>query len=169
MKLVTRLLREARNSKLKLMILNLALTRLIPFNAPHGIQVLKVLDGEIQATLPYKPKNFNHLKGQHACALAALSEFSCGILLLAQFDSAKYRLIMKELGMTYHAQARSEVFAAALLPVGEALADFEKELNNHGEAMIELSVDTHDQKNKHISTARVLWQIKEWSRVRSKA
>lgn len=70
MKRLLQLLQDAERSPIRLWLLNRIVARAIPFNAPHGIRIQRITPFGIQATLPYRRKNLNHLKGLHACSLA---------------------------------------------------------------------------------------------------
>ena len=102
---------RAKNSALHLKILNFGVNRLVPFNRPHGFRILEISDHQITTLVPYRKSNFNHIRGIHACALATLSEFTTGFLLLTKLDSKKYRLIMERIDMNYHYQAKMDALA----------------------------------------------------------
>ncbi|MCK5368211.1 MAG: DUF4442 domain-containing protein, partial [Cyclobacteriaceae bacterium] len=102
---ITKIVKKAQGSSIYLKILNIGLNRMVPFNKPHGFKVVEIGDYHLKTMVPYKKSNFNHIKGIHACALATLSEFTTGFLLLTSLDPKKYRLIMQNLSMDYHYQA----------------------------------------------------------------
>ena len=79
---IEQIIQNAENSSFGLWWLNFLLARLIPFNKPHSIKVIKISKSEIQTNIPYKKKNLNHIKGIHACGLATAAEFASGLLLL---------------------------------------------------------------------------------------
>jgi len=89
------LFKKAQHSKFHKWVLNLALYRMIPFNKPHGFKVLQISDQEVRTFIPYKRKNFNHIRGLHATALATLSEFTTGLLLLNVLGSKNFRIILR--------------------------------------------------------------------------
>src|SRR6187402_1605157 len=101
------LFKKAAHSGFFLKLLNVTLSRLIPFNGPHRLHIEKIEDDSLEISLPYIRRNLNHLKGLHACALAALSEYTCGLMLSRKLPPGEFRLIMKELNMTYHYQGRT--------------------------------------------------------------
>ncbi|HRH65523.1 MAG TPA: DUF4442 domain-containing protein, partial [Bacteroidia bacterium] len=119
MKKLLFLLERAKHSSVHRTLLNFVLARAIPFNAPHGFRVQDVFDDGIKIKLPYKRKNLNHLNGIHACALATLSEYTAGITLSIACGTDSFRLIMKELSMIYHYQAKQDVFAELRYPALE--------------------------------------------------
>ena len=80
-----KLIKKAQHSRFYRGVLNRMLDRLIPFNKPHGFKVLAISDHEVTTLIPYKKKNFNHIRGLHATALATLSEFTTGLMLLNVF------------------------------------------------------------------------------------
>ena len=83
----------AKTSKFGLFKLNLGLGYVIPFNRPHKIKILEIKDDSVKTIIPYRRKNFNHIKGVHACGMATAAEFSSGFMLLTKLGSKKYRLI----------------------------------------------------------------------------
>ena len=72
----------AKNSKFGLFKLNLGLGYVIPFNRPHKIKILEIKDDSVKTIIPYRRKNFNHIKGLHACGMATAAEFSSGFMLI---------------------------------------------------------------------------------------
>lgn len=112
---IEKLIKKAESSSLNLWWLNFLLGRLIPFNRPHGIKVIKINKSSIQTRIPYKRKNQNHIKGIHACGLATAAEFASGLLLLYNFGFKKYRLIMKSIRADYSFQAKTDAIANFIL------------------------------------------------------
>ncbi|MFN8144190.1 MAG: DUF4442 domain-containing protein [Bacteroidia bacterium] len=168
MKRLLFLLDKSRTSSLHRRLLNFALARAIPFNAPHGFKVLEVFDDGIKILLPYKRRNQNHLKGIHACALATLTEFCAGITLAKKVGADSFRLIMKDLSMVYHYQAREHVVAELHIPDQEYQQKVFSPLQTQDAIFIELIVEVNDIKGNHISTGKVNWQIKKWDKVKTK-
>ena len=107
---IKKIIEKSKSSSFYRKILNAGLNRLVPFNKPHGFKVVEISNLHLKTLVPYKKSNFNHIKGIHACALATLSEFTTGFLLLSRLDSRKYRLIMQSLNMDYHYQAKMDAF-----------------------------------------------------------
>lgn len=158
---------RAKKSSFRLFLLNLGLSRKVPFNRPHKFRVVKLTDNSIVTRLPYRTLNLNHIHSLHACALATLSEFSTGAFLLSKLDPAKYRIILKELKMEYHYQGKTDVVAHFGLT--------QSEINDHiliplqsGPVDITCEVKTKDTEDNHISTGWITWQIKDWKKVRTK-
>lgn len=168
MKKLLILLERARKSSFQRRILDFALARAIPFNSPHGFRILEVFEDGIKILLPYKRKNLNHLKGIHACALATLSEFAAGITLAKLSGTDSYRLIMKELSMVYHYQAKEDVVAELHFPSEEFKNKITLPLNSQDAVFVEIVVELFDVKKNHISTGKVNWQIKKWEKVKTK-
>src|SRR5688572_1911814 len=109
--LSTKFIERAKYSKFSLWLLNNGLARMIPFNRPHGFKILQIGDFDITIRLPYKRSNLNHIRGIHACALATVSEFSTGLLLISKLGFDKYRIIMQRLEMDYHYQGKMDALA----------------------------------------------------------
>ena len=158
----------AKESKFGLWKLNFGLFRIIPFNKPHGIKISKLTTNSIETSIRYKRKNFNHIKGIHACGLATASEFASGFLLLTHLNPKQYRLIMESISMTYHYQAKSDVIAKFSI-TNEWLEDnIILPLKTNTVVFIKCQIDLYDAKNNHISTGHTNWQIKDWGKVKTK-
>lgn len=114
MKRLISLFEKAKHSAFFRFVLNTVLSYAIPFNKPHGIKITEVHDEGVSVRLPYKRKNLNHLKGIHACALATTAEYTSGISLLLTIGT-DYRLIMKNISVTYHYQAKMDVITSLKL------------------------------------------------------
>ncbi len=165
---LNKIIDKAKRSKIHLKLLNFGLNRMVPFNKPHGFKVLEIGDYHLKTMVPYRKINFNHIKGIHACALATLSEFTTGFLLLIKLDPKKYRLIMQKLSMEYHYQAKMDAFAKFDI-TDEWLDNMVfTPLNSEEKVIIDCVVRTHDSKGNHLSTGTVSWQIKKWEKVRTK-
>ena len=106
-----RIVQKAKTSSFYLTLLNWSLNRMIPFNKPHGFRILEIGDHHLRTLIPYRRRNFNHIRGLHACALATISEFTTGFLLVSKLDAKKYRLIMQRLEMDYHYQGKMNATA----------------------------------------------------------
>ena len=162
------LLAKSKTSKFYLKVLNIALNHAIPFNKPHGFKVIEVGDTHLKTMLPYKRRNFNHIKGLHACALATLSEFTTGLLLASKLDAKEYRLILKTLEMEYHYQGKMEAFAFYEITDKELKQKVFEPLPRQDAIIITCEVKIHDKNNNHLSTGQVHWQIKAWKKVKTK-
>ncbi len=163
-----RLVEKAKSSRFYLKILNLGLNRMVPFNKPHGFSVAEIEDYHIKTKLPYKKANFNHIKGIHACALATLSEFTTGLLLLLKLDPEKYRLIMQSLSMEYHYQAKMDVHGEFSISEQWLEDNIYKPLTFTEKIIVPCEVKIYDTEGNHISTGKVNWQIKSWEKVKTK-
>ncbi len=161
-------LQKAENSTWALRKLNLALAMGIPFNKPHGIKVAKVEPNAVSSIIPYKRKNFNHIKGVHACGLATVAEFCSGLVLLRKLDPRSYRIIMQKIEVTYHYQAKSDATARFEL----SQEDFESKillpLKSEESVYHTCEIPVHDAKGNLLCTAKTIWQIKTWEKVKTK-
>jgi acyl-coenzyme A thioesterase PaaI-like protein len=159
---------KAQHSGFYRWLLNKSLDRMIPFNRPHGFQVIDIGDYHLKTRLPYRRRNQNHIRGLHACALATVSEFTTGFLLVSRLDSRKYRIIMQRLEMDYHYQGKMD--ATAVFEISEAWLQEQiyEPLRTQESVVIPCEVKIHDQAGNHLTTGKVFWQIKDWQRVRTK-
>lgn len=160
---------KAKTSTFYRALLNFALNRLIPFNKPHGFKIIDIQDHSLETLLPYRKVNFNHIRGIHACAMATVSEFTTGFLLIANLDSKKYRLIMQRLEMNYHYQGKMDAFARFSISEQWLQENIYLPLSTQESVLIPCEIKIHDAKGNHLSTGIVYWQIKEWTRVKTKA
>ncbi len=146
------LLNKARTSALQRGLLNAVLPLMIPFNRPHGFRVVPLREGGIRVEIPYWRINRNHIKGIHACALATAAEMCSGLSVLEQLDPRKYRLIMRELRMQYHYQAKQKSWATCV-PLAEDIKRSVVEPLQDSEAVDYAStVELHDKAGNHLAT-----------------
>lgn len=165
--MLEKLIHNAQRSPVHLWILNTVLSFVIPFNRPHGIRIKSLSASRIATLLPHRYRNYNHIKGTHACALAAATEFSTGVLLLGAVSPSTYRLIMQKLTMEYHYQAREDVIASCELDASWIEREVIVPLKSAEKVSVTVTSTIHDTAGNHISTGEVVWQIKEWKKVRS--
>jgi len=162
------ILQKAKTSTFYLGLLNWSLSRMIPFNKPHGFKILAVEDYRLKTLIPYKRSNFNHIRGLHACGLATISEFTTGFLLLSSLDMKKYRLIMQRLEMEYHYQGKMDATAEFTISKEWLEEQVINPLQTQEAVVIPCEVKIHDTKGNHLTTGKVYWQIKDWARVKTK-
>lgn len=162
------ILRRARTSSLWLWVLNWSLKRMIPFNKPHGFAIREIDDYRIKVLIPYRRSNFNHINGLHACALATVSEFTTGFLLVSRLDPKKYRLIMKQLEMNYHYQGKMNAYAEFIVSEDWFKENVFTPLTTSDAVEINCVVKIHDEKGNHLTTGTICWQVKDWAKVRTK-
>ncbi|MFN3841139.1 MAG: DUF4442 domain-containing protein [Cyclobacteriaceae bacterium] len=162
------ILNRARTSSFWRAVLNWSLNRMIPFNKPHGFAIYEIEDYRIKVLLPYRKKNFNHIRGLHACAMATVSEFTTGFLLVSRLDPKKYRLIMKRLAMDYHYQGKMDAYAEFYISEEWLKENVLMPLTQHDAVEVNCIVKIHDKKGNHLSTGTICWQIKNWAKVKTK-
>lgn len=159
--------KKAQYSPFRLWLLNNALQIAIPFNRQHSLRILKIYDNGVEILLPYKRKNMNHLGGLHACALGALCEYSCGITLARLLPQNKYRLIMKELNLDFHYQAKTGATVKFTVDNSFVEQNIIEPLTATEKVLVIFSVEAFDTGKNHLCTANVLWQIKRWDKVKT--
>lgn len=103
----------------------------------------------------------------HACALAMLCEFTCGFQLLRILGFHGYRLIMKELKMDYHYQAKTEATATFTLSKQD-MDEILRKLAKQDALFTTFTVKAYDATFNPVCTAHITWQIKAWKDVRTK-
>ncbi len=164
----TKIVQKAKSSSFYLWLLNFGLSRMIPFNKPHGFKVIEITDTSIKTKLPYKQLNFNHIKGLHACALATLSEFSTGFLMISRLDPKKYRIILKTLEMEYHYQGKMDGVGSFEIDDEWLNKNIYDPLKNNDSTVVICEVKIHDTEGNHLTTGKVHWQVKSWDKVKTK-
>ena len=163
-----KIIEKAKRSPFYLKVLNWSLNRMVPFNKPHGIRVVNLSDYSLRTSIPYVKSNFNHIRGLHACALATLSEFTTGFLLVTRLDAKRYRLIMQRLEMDYHYQGKMEATSEFSVSEQWFKDNIYQPLETQDAVVISCEVKIHDHEGNHLTTGKVLWQIKNWSKVRTR-
>ncbi len=168
LKKLAKLFEGAKQSAWGLKKLNFALKIGIPFNSPHGIKIIHMGDNKVQTFIPYKRKNFNHIKGIHACGMATVAEFCSGLLLLSRLNPAKYRLIMQEMNVKYTYQGKSDITATFELPESAIESDLKTPLEKEGVVLYTAKILLHDTQQNLVAEATTTWQIKSWDLVKMK-
>lgn len=161
------LLQKSRSNPRYLWLLNLVVQHIVPFNKPHAIKIKTIGNNFVETTISYSKKNFNHVKGIHACAIATIGEFSAGLTLMCQFSPRAYRIILSRLEIDYLYQAKKPLIAKAILTeadnnnILQTLSSQEKT----SQTLITEIIDTDQQK---IAFVKSTWQIKDWKKVKTK-
>ncbi len=160
---------KASHSSFRLWLLNFGLLKMVPFNKPHGIKITEIASDAVTVKAKNVRPNQNHIKGIHACLLATLCEYVSGLNLLLQLDPKEYRIILKNIQMTYHYQAKSTVSARFGIPTEIMEAQIIKPLQTEAAIFKEFTVDIYDEAQNHICTGLINWQIKSWKNVKTKS
>lgn len=168
MELVT-FVERAKTSKFYLWVLNVVFDRFVPFNKPHHFRVIEVGDDHVKTRLPYRRRNLNHVKGLHACALATLTELSSGFLLASKLDPKKFRLILKRLEIDYLYQGKMDAVCEFRLTANTLNDVIINPLKDQESIVFVAQVNIHDVKGNQLTSGKAHWQIKDWTRVRTKA
>lgn len=148
-------------------LLSVTLPVFIPFNRPHGFRITELRELHCQVYIPASRKNYNHLKGIHACALATGAELASGLSLLTLFQASHYRLIMAHLSVHYFLQARSDCLATASVTRNQSLAESQAQLADQGKTQMTVGVTVEDSSGQIVSEAEISWQLKKWHEVRT--
>jgi acyl-coenzyme A thioesterase PaaI-like protein len=159
---------KAKHSKFHLWLLNMGLLRTVPFNKPHKLKIAHIGDEELIIEARNIRSNQNHIKGIHACLLATLCEYVSGLSLLLKLDPKDYRIILKNIQMTYHYQAKQNVQAKFSLTDTYFTNEILKPLQDAEAIFKEFTIDIYDDQQNHICTGLINWQIKSWKNVKTK-
>ncbi len=162
------LIRKAQTSKFYLWLLNWLLWRMIPFNKPHRFKIVEINENSVTTKLPFRRNNLNHIKGLHACAFATISEFTTGVLLLTKLNPKKYRIILKSLTVDYHYQGKMHAFANFETDDNWLKSNVIEPLAENESTVVECKVSVDDEAGNHLTSASVHWQIKDWTKVKTK-
>jgi acyl-coenzyme A thioesterase PaaI-like protein len=161
-------LQKAKTSAFYLKLLNWSLTRMIPFNKPHRFRIVEIEDYRLKSVMPYRKSNFNHIRGLHACGLATISEFTTGFLLISNLDMKKYRIIMQRMEMNYHYQGKIDATAEFAISKEWLEEKVIEPLKTQESVVVPCEVKIHDVNGNHLTTGTIFWQIKDWSKVKTK-
>ena len=164
---LVKMARRAQHSRFHLWLLNRVLWRIIPFNRPHRLEIVKISDDALEIRIPYRRANFNHIKGLHACCLATVAEYATGLLLVMQVDPTRYRLIMQAMHMEYHYQGKMDGFARFSIDQSRLEQEVFAPLASQEAVVFSPEVQIHDREGNHLVTGIIHWQIKRWDKVRT--
>ena len=167
MKQLATLIQKAEHSKMHLWLLNRVMSHAVPFNKPHGFQVSKITADSVKTFAPYHKKNFNHVRGIHACAIATIGELAAGIILMYHFSPREYRFIMSNMQIDYHYQAKKNITATAHLSTEDKIS-IQNHLKEADKTMQLIITEVKDDDQQLIATVKTLWQIKLWKQVKTK-
>lgn len=165
----TKIVEKAKHSSFWLWVLNMTHSYRVPFNGPHGFRIVVFSDQHLKVLLPYRRRNLNHIRGLHACALATVSEFTTGFLLLSRLDPSKYRMIMQRIEVDYHYQGKMDAFAEFAVTEEWLKESILAPLTSADAVVVPCIVKIHDSQGNHLTTGKVFWQFKNWSKVRTRA
>lgn len=161
------LIQKAQTSKIALWLLNYVMNQAVPFNKPHRFKVISVTPDCAQTFAPYHKKNFNHVRGIHACSIATVGELAAGLILMANFSPKEYRVIMSRIEIDYHYQAKKDIVATAKLNTADK-EDILQALTKDNKTTQMVITKINDKDNTPIATVKTTWQIKKWGDVKTK-
>lgn len=167
MKLLADLIQKSKTSKKHLWLLNRVMAHIVPFNKPHGFRVVAITDESVQTFAAYRKKNWNHVKGIHACALATVGELAAGLALMSHFSPLQYRVIMSNITIDYHYQAKKDVIATANFPM-KIKESVLSAIESQGKTLETVTTELKDSDDNLIATVKTTWQIKPWQSVKTK-
>lgn len=165
----SKLILKAGSSNFYKWLLNMVLWNMIPFNKPHKLLVTKIHPGNIEIKLPYIKRNFNHIRGLHACSMATQAEYATGMALITKLDSKEFRIIMQKIEMEYFYQGKSDAVARFAVTDDWLQSQVHDVLASGLPAIVQCEVDIYDKDENKLATGKIHWQIKSWSEVRTKA
>lgn|SRR3990167_71021 len=167
MNILFQCIQKAEKSKKYLWLLNRLINFAVPFNKPHSFKVTGIAADQVKIFTPYKKKNFNHVRGIHACAIATAGELSAGLLLMFHFNPIQYRMILSHIDITYHYQAKKDIVSTATLTTMEKETILQK-LSIDNKTTQDITSEIKDIDNQLIATVKTTWQLKKWSDVKTK-
>lgn len=164
-----KIVEKAKSSAFYLWLLNWSFERMIPFNRPHGFRIIEIGDYHVRTRLPYRTRNLNHLKGLHACALATLTEITGGFIFVMNLDPHKYRIILKQLEINYLYQGKTDAFGEFRVTKEWIENNVVAPLKNQESVEVVSQVNVVDSNGKQLTNGKAIWQIKDWTKVKTKA
>lgn len=164
---LVKFIERAERSAFWLFILNVALRRIIPFNAPHRFRITQIAIGSVTIKIPYRRRNLNHIKGLHACALATVAEYATGIALLSRLGQ-DYRIIMRSMQVDYQFQGKMDASASFSISEQEFQQEVVIPLKNADSIDFVAIPIVKDAAGNILCTPAITWQIKSWQKVRLK-
>jgi acyl-coenzyme A thioesterase PaaI-like protein len=162
------IIEKAKHSAFYLWLLNRSLDRMVPFNRPHRFRITKIEDDRVQTRIPFFRKNFNHIRGLHACALATLSEFTTGFLLVSKLDGKKFRLIMQRIEVEYHYQGKRDAVGEFSASPAWLKKEIYEPLQTRDAVVVPCEIKLYDVQGNHLTTGHVHWQVKRWDKVKTR-
>ena len=161
--------KRAQHSVFFRWLLNLLLFRMIPFNRPHRFTVHRISEWSVTTRLPYRRVNHNHIRGLHACALATITEFTSGLVLISHLEPGKFRIILKRLEMDYSYQGKMDAFGTFTISPEWLEDNVLTPLKSAPAVVVPCTVEIRDRDNNLLTTGVCHWQVKSWSQVRTRA
>jgi hypothetical protein len=148
-------------------VLNRTLSFAVPYNRPHRFEITKINADEIEVIMPYCKRNLNHIKGLHACGLATLCEYACGLQLSRNLDMSQYRIIMQQLNMEYFYQGKNTAKVVFRLTKDWVQKEIIDPLQKADSLIKTFELSVYDQHENRLCTGKVSWQIKDWKKVKT--
>src|SRR3990167_5380683 len=153
MKKLFSLIHKSATSKRYLWLLNRLSNHLVRFNKPHGFQIIKINNEQVQTFAPYHKKNFNHVRGIHACAIATIGELAAGMALMFHFSPLDYRVILSSLAVDYHYQAKKDIVGTAKLSPAEK-EEISKKLEIDGKTLHTVITEIKDADHEVVAMVK---------------
>jgi acyl-coenzyme A thioesterase PaaI-like protein len=163
-----KLIEKAKTSSFYLWLLNRSFERMIPFNRPHGFEIIEIGENHVRTRLPYMTKNLNHLKGLHACALATLTEITGGFIFVTKLDPGKYRIILKRLEVDYLYQGKTDAYGEFRIADTWMTDKVINPLRTTESVEVISEVAIKDTNGNQLTQGRATWQIKGWDKVKTR-
>ena len=151
-----------------LWLLNILFRFAIPFNAAHGLRISKIGSDYIETLAPNRRRNKNHINGIHACCIATISEFAAGLTFLRWLNPTDYRFILSDLNIHYSYQGKTACRAISKLSQADLNTKILTPLKTAESVLYQQTSEVFDKNNQLIATCKTSWQIKEWSKVKTK-
>lgn len=142
------LLSKAEQSSFSKWKLNAMLGIMVPFNSPHKFKVKRITPDLVETFAAYRKRNFNHLRGIHACAIATIGELAAGLSIFQYFSAKQYRVIMAKMEVEYLYQAKQDL--TAICQLNEATsAELKQQLNENDKITRTLQSEVFDRDRNH--------------------
>ena len=154
------LISRAPHSSFYRRCLSLALQQVVPFNSPHRLSLAEFSEGRAVVDIPFCWKNKNHLGTIHACVMAAAGEYAAGLAIISLVSPTKFRVIIRDLHVSYFLQGREPLTARCELgETTKRVQQFSVELAAESLEVNTLS-EILDGSGQLCATVSVIWQLK---------
>ena len=100
-------------------------------------------------------------------ALATLSEFTTGLLLLRVLGTKKYRIILQDINIQYHYQGKMNAIAKFGMNKQQVTEQITQPLTEVNSVVVPCEIVTLDLQGNQLTSAIIYWQLKPWEQVKT--
>lgn len=131
----------------------------IDFVKRCGLKAELMEPGHVRLRMPLQA-NQNHIGSMYAGALFTLAEIPGGALFLTSFDVLRFYPIVKELNLSFHRPASSDILVEACLDTDE-IRRIEDEAERLGKAEYRLELQLCNTSGEVVAKSNALYQLRK--------